>query len=290
MRSHAPRASRRRTCGGRRCSPATCARPRSRRSATASAGLERFGLTVLRPLQPMLAQTADDVEAALERIGAGVVEWKLDGARLQVHRLGDEVRAFTRNLADVTDRVPEVVEAVARSLHRSIVLDGEVIALQDPGGRGPFQVTMSRFGTRAAPTVGRRSAVAVLLRLPPPRRRRPARPAADGAPRGARLRLPEALRVPRLIDRRPGRGRAFLADVLARGHEGVMVKALDAPLRGRAARQRLAEGEARAHARSRRARGRVGSRPPDRPSQQPAPRCPRRASAASSCSARRSRG
>ena len=80
-----------------------------------SPGLERFRLTVLRPVQPMLAQTADDVEAALERIQPAIVEWKLDGARLQVHRLGDEVRAFTRNLADVTDRVPEVVEAVAAS-------------------------------------------------------------------------------------------------------------------------------------------------------------------------------
>ena len=63
----------------------------------------------------MLAQTADDVADALGALGAAAVEWKLDGARLQVHRAGDEVRAFTRSLADVTDRVPEVVEAVARA-------------------------------------------------------------------------------------------------------------------------------------------------------------------------------
>ncbi len=77
----------------------------------------------------MLAQTADDVATALERVSPAAVEWKLDGARLQVHRLGDEVRAFTRNLADVTDRVPEVVEAVAAPRVDAAILDGEAIAL-----------------------------------------------------------------------------------------------------------------------------------------------------------------
>ena len=71
-----------------------------------AAGLSRFALTVLRPVQPMLAQTADGVEDALARISPAAVEWKLDGARIQVHRLGDEVRVFTRTLADATDRVP----------------------------------------------------------------------------------------------------------------------------------------------------------------------------------------
>jgi DNA ligase-1 len=194
-------------------------------------GLDRFGLTVLRPVQPMLAQTADDVGAALDRIGAAVLEWKLDGARLQVHRLDEEVRAFTRNLADVTDRVPEVVAAVRELPLRSVVLDGEVISLEESGRPRPFQVTMGRFGTRRGGDD--RSAGVPLspfffdcLHL-------------DGAdlldrPLTKRLealdeRLPEKLRVPRLVTDDPHEGERFLADVIARGHEGVMVKALDAP-------------------------------------------------------------
>src|SRR4029453_8389623 len=80
--------------------------------ADGAAGLMQFRLEVLRPVKPMLAQTAENPAEALERTGPAAVEWKLDGARLQVHRLGAEVRAFTRSLADVTDRVPEVVDAV----------------------------------------------------------------------------------------------------------------------------------------------------------------------------------
>ncbi len=111
-------------------------------------GLREFGLTLLRPLQPMLAQTGDDLEEALARIHPARIEWKLDGARLQVHRLGDEIRAFTRNLADITDRVPEIVEAVAELEVDAIVLDGEAIALGAGGRPRPFQETMSRFGSR----------------------------------------------------------------------------------------------------------------------------------------------
>jgi DNA ligase-1 len=110
-------------------------------------GLARFRLQVLRPVKPMLAQTAEGVSWALDRAGPSAVEWKLDGARLQVHRLGDEVRAFTRSLADVTGRVPEVVEVVRGLSLESAVLDGEVIALRPDGRPHPFQVTMSRFGS-----------------------------------------------------------------------------------------------------------------------------------------------
>ena len=116
--------------------------------AAGSEGLSEFGLTVLQPLQPMLAQTGEHLGDALARISPARIEWKLDGARLQVHRLGDEVKAFTRNLADITDRVPEIVEVVAALEVETIVLDGEAIALE-PGGRPrPFQETMSRFGSR----------------------------------------------------------------------------------------------------------------------------------------------
>ena len=110
-------------------------------------GLASFRLQVLRPVKPMLAQTADGVAEAIERTGPAGVEWKLDGARLQVHRLGDEVRAYTRSLADVTARVTEVVEAVRQLPLESAVLDGEVIALRSDGRPHPFQATMSRFGS-----------------------------------------------------------------------------------------------------------------------------------------------
>ncbi len=116
--------------------------------AGAPNGLSEFRLTLLRPLQPMLAHTAKDIQEALGRVRPAAVEWKLDGARIQVHRLETEVRAFTRNLADITDRVPEVVEAVRALSLRAIVLDGEAIALRSDARPHPFGVTMSRFGSR----------------------------------------------------------------------------------------------------------------------------------------------
>src|SRR6266498_2865427 len=116
--------------------------------AEGQSGLAAFRLTLLRPLQPMLAHTAQDIQEALRRVRPAAVEWKLDGARIQVHRLGAEVRAFTRNLADITDRVPEVVEATRRLPVEAVVLDGETIALYSDGRPHPFGVTMSRFGSR----------------------------------------------------------------------------------------------------------------------------------------------
>jgi DNA ligase-1 len=116
---------------------------------TGAAGLRDFGLKVGQPLQPMLAQTAPSVEAALARVSPAALEWKLDGARIQVHRAGQDVNVFTRSLDDVTDRVPELVEAALALPVQSAVLDGEAIALRKPDGRPhPFQVTGSRFGSR----------------------------------------------------------------------------------------------------------------------------------------------
>ena len=195
--------------------------------AEGSAGLAGFGLELFRPVQPMLAQTAADVSEALERVERAVVEWKLDGARLQVHRRGDEVRAYTRSLADVTERVPEVVEAVLGLPLQSVVLDGEVIALREDGRPHPFQVTMSRFGS----TLGgdRPSKVPLspfffdCLHL-------------DGRdlldlPLGERLavldeRIPPELRPPRCATDGAGDAERFFEEALASGHEGVMVKAL----------------------------------------------------------------
>jgi DNA ligase-1 len=197
-----------------------------------TAGLAEYRLTPGRPVTPMLAQTAPDVSAALERlggVGAGV-EWKLDGARIQAHRVGEDVRIFTRNLAEITDRVPEVVEALRELETSAIVLDGEVIALREGGRPYPFQVTMSRFGTKAAVDELRSSTPLSALFFDCLH--------VDGedlidAPGRNRLsalesRLPAELVVPRVETDDAEVAQRFLEDALARGHEGVMVKSLDA--------------------------------------------------------------
>ena len=193
-------------------------------------GLESFRLEVLRPVKPMLAQTADRIDEALERAGTAAVEWKLDGARLQVHRLGEEVRAYTRSLADVTDRVPEVVEAVRRLPLTAAVLDGEVIALRPDGRPHPFQVTMGRFGSSGERDGSRESV--------------PLSPFffdclhVDGddlldRPASERLalldaRVPEQSRITRIETADAAEAERFLENALAHGHEGVMVKSLGA--------------------------------------------------------------
>ncbi len=195
-----------------------------------ASGLDRFRLEPLRPVTPMLAQTADDVGGALARLGGRAgVEWKLDGARIQAHRVGDEVRVFTRNLADISARVPEIVAAVGALEVDAIVLDGEAIALREDGRPEPFQVTMSRFGTKSAADEKSRPLTAFFFDCLH----------VDGedvidAPARERLavldaRLAPELVVPRTETDDPEEARAFLDDALARGHEGVMVKSLEAP-------------------------------------------------------------
>ena len=193
-------------------------------------GLAEFSLTPLRPVKPMLAQTADNVADALERVGPAAVEWKLDGARIQVHRVGSEVRVFTRNLADITDRVPEIVDAILTLAPGTIVLDGEAIALRADGRPHPFQVTMSRFGTKVA-VEDLRGATPLsafffdclhvdgedLIDLP-----------LRGRLAAIDERLPPSLIVPRMETDDGDAAQRFLEDALALGHEGVMVKALDA--------------------------------------------------------------
>ncbi len=196
-----------------------------------SDGLAEFRLTLLRPVQPMLAQPATDIASAFERLGEAAVEWKLDGARLQVHVVGDEVRAYTRNLADVTDRVPEVIEALRGLSLDAAILDGEVIALDERGRPHPFQVTMSRFGSRRG-MEALRDGVPLspfffdLLHLD----------GDDVLDRPARERFaalaerfPEELLVPRIETGDVEEAEQFLAAALERGHEGVMVKVLDDP-------------------------------------------------------------
>jgi DNA ligase-1 len=196
-----------------------------------SPALARFRLKLLTPLQPMLAHTAENVRAAFDRVRPAAVEWKLDGARIQVHRVEHAVRIFTRNLADVTDRVPEIVEAIRRLPLQTAVFDAEAIALRSDGRPRPFGVTMSRFGARRNAAQLRADVPLScfvfdglhldgddLIDLP-------------ATERFAALDewLPEELRVPRIVTDDVAEAERFLGDALARGHEGVMVKALDAP-------------------------------------------------------------
>ena len=189
-----------------------------------AAGLARFRLEVGRPLAPMLAQPATDIDDALSRVSPASVEWKLDGVRVQVHRDGDDVRVFTRSLDDITARVPELVTAALELSARSVVLDGEAIALRDDGRPHPFQVTASRAASRTGPVPLTPYFFDVLH--------------ADGQdvlglPLSERLSVldatvPERWRAPRLVTDDVDAARAFAEDALARGHEGVVVKDLGA--------------------------------------------------------------
>ncbi len=197
------------------------------------AGLSRFHLELGRPLQPMLAQPAADVSEALERLGEAALEWKLDGARVQVHKEGGDVAVFSRRGNEVTAAVPELVEAVLALPARRLLADGEVIALRPGGAPHPFQVTMRRFG-RKLDVERLRGELPLtpfffdLLHLDGEDLLD--RPAADrfaalaGVCRGA-----PALAVPRLTTADPEAADAFFDEALARGHEGLMAKATGAP-------------------------------------------------------------
>jgi DNA ligase 1 len=193
--------------------------------------LEQFAIRLMQPVLPMLAQPAEDVASALGSLGTALLEWKLDGARVQVHKMGDEVRVFTRSLNEVTAAVPEVVEATRSAKAQSLILDGEAIALRPDGRPHPFQVTMRRFG-RKLDVEAQRSELPLsvfffdcLFR--------------DGVPlveRGALERRAALETVftpvnltPSVVTSDVAQAQAFYADVLARGHEGMMAKAPNAP-------------------------------------------------------------
>ncbi|MBW3589474.1 MAG: ATP-dependent DNA ligase [Actinobacteria bacterium] len=164
---------------------------------TGEEGLREVGLQVLRPVQPMLASTAEDVGLALEQTGLSSVEWKLDGIRIQVHRADDEIRVFTRNLNDITDRTPDIVEVAKQVQSRRFVLDGEAIST------GPWFFDVIHF---------------------------------DGAdlidrPLRHRMEMLEAVasawRVPALVTDDAAEAQRFLEGALDAGHEGVVVKGID---------------------------------------------------------------
>ncbi|HVT18196.1 MAG TPA: ATP-dependent DNA ligase [Thermoanaerobaculia bacterium] len=208
-------------------------------------GLDRFGLQLFRPLQPMLAQPAADVAEALARLGEAAFELKLDGARVQVHRVDEQVRVFSRRGNEVTAAVPELTAAVRALPARQLLLDGEVIALRADGTPHPFQATMRRFGRKLdvarlsselpltpfffdllhldgddlidRPAAERFAALAQITEV------------TDVAGVAEVAAATPRLTVPRLVTASAEQADAFFAGALARGHEGIMAKAVDAP-------------------------------------------------------------
>lgn len=199
------------------------------------------GLVVGRGVQPMLASTAESVTASLAALGTAVVEWKLDGARIQVHKRDDQVTVYTRNLNDITSRSAAVVQVVQALDAEALILDGEVLSMGPDGRPWAFQDTISAFSTDT-PTdraqVGLTPFFFDLLHH-------------DGQDlideplvmRRERLQalVPAIHQIPGAIVKQPEAGEAVLAQALERGHEGVMIKDLgssyDAGRRGKAWRK-----------------------------------------------------
>ncbi len=193
-------------------------------------GLAGFHLQLFSPVSPMLAQTAADVEEALSMLeGEVAFEWKMDGARIQVHKVDTEVRIYTRNLNEVTEAIPEVVEMVRALASRLLVLDGEAIAFDKAERPLPFQVTMRRFGRK--------------LNVEESRAKLPIRAyffdclhfedrSIEDQPTTVRVEalakaVPLSAQVPRLVTRSEAAAREFYDAALAAGHEGLMAKSLD---------------------------------------------------------------
>ena len=197
-----------------------------------ASGLGRFSLKLLSPVAPMLASPAGDASEALERLGEAAFEYKLDGARLQVHRAGDEVRVFTRHLQDVTGRVPEVVEWARALPVREAVVEGEALALRPDGRPRPFQETMRRLGRKLDVEAVRREVPlssfffdCLYLEAEGPL---VASPYAERLERLQRIVAPESL-LPRLVTRDADEAERFFDQAVAAGHEGLMAKSLAAP-------------------------------------------------------------
>ena len=181
-------------------------------------GLRGVGFELFRPIFPMLASTAEDVQDAVSGFDCASVEWKLDGIRIQIHRRGDEVRVYTRNLNDITHALPGIVQAVRRLPVRQAVFDGEALWMS-VDGPAPFQDTVSRIDSEAEPE-GIETFLFDLLHV-------------DGedlldtplVQRGARLEaIAPQLKIPGALTSDPSEGQRVLDEALREGHEGVVVK------------------------------------------------------------------
>ena len=195
------------------------------------AGLQAFSIALFQPLAPMLAQPADDIDDALARIPEASIEWKLDGARVQVHKAGNEVRVFSRTGNDLTGTAIEIVDVVRALDADTLILDGEAIALKRDGAPYPFQDTMRRFGRvldieRMRETMPLSVFFFDCLHLNN----------EDLVGLGGRERfkalsdaVPPSMVIPRVAMNDLASAQAFYDDAIQRQHEGVMVKAIDAP-------------------------------------------------------------
>lgn len=188
-------------------------------------GLEAMRLEVGRGVRPMLASPAKSLDDALTQLGPAVsVEYKFDGARIQVHRDGQDVRVFTRSLRDITSAVPELVAVVRELDCRSVVLDGETLALSDEGRPRPFQETMSRFGADAGELLLQPFFFDCLHLDGDDLLDRPLEERL-----GALEQVAPGHRIPGVLRPDVAEAEAFLDKVLDAGHEGLMVKALSSP-------------------------------------------------------------
>jgi DNA ligase-1 len=191
--------------------------------------LDAFSLRLFVPILPMLASPAEDADVALERFGETALEWKLDGARIQVHKSGDDVRIWSRRMNEVTERLPEIVESVRALPARELVLDGEAIALRDGVRPHTFQTTMRRFG-RKKDVAGLQGelplssfyfdlllADGVTMLDEPLSKRNDALEAI----------VPSSQRIERIVTSDPDRATEFWHRALETGHEGLMAKSLD---------------------------------------------------------------
>ncbi len=194
--------------------------------------LDRVIVQPLQPLQPMLADSADDVESALAELGGeAALEYKIDGARIQVHKTGDLVKVYSRSLRDVTTAVPDIVEVVRAMPAGTLVLDGEAVVMRRDGTPELFQVTMRRFGRRLDVERLRDELPITAMFfdalyidghsiIDEPLSRRAEVLARQVAP---------ANLVPRIVTADAETARAFVEQSLAAGHEGVMAKAVGGP-------------------------------------------------------------
>jgi DNA ligase-1 len=197
-----------------------------------AAGLAGFGLRLLTPVSPMLANSAEDTGEALDRMGEAAFEFKLDGARIQVHRQGDEVRIFTRQLQDVTDRLPEIVEWTRALPTRDLLLEGETIALRPDGRPHPFQVTMRRLGRSKNVAAARQELPLSFFFFDCLYR------GDEGSLTARSYRdrteilaasIPPPSQIPRIQTHDSEEAQRFLRRALDAGHEGAMAKSLTAP-------------------------------------------------------------
>jgi len=200
--------------------------------AGGTTALTQFQFRLFSPVAPMLAQSAADPAAALQALpGQLAFEWKMDGARIQVHKRAEEVRIFTRTLNDVTPALPEIVEAVRSLPALEIALDGEAIVFDASGRPVPFQVTMRRFGRKLDVERVRRTLPIGAFYFDCLYLEGRALTALSTQQRFEALAqiVPASMRMPRLLTSAAVEAEAFYDGALAAGHEGLMAKALDAP-------------------------------------------------------------